>query len=273
MIFRKRYNEGDNMLELMAIVKEMAALDNDYPELGTPSKVRQMMANGNFSIEKRPWDFLIGLGYSMINLLKEQNDTNGQAISLLQDRMERALKYPMKWMYNAITPKVQRRYLKVAGENLPQAPLWNRRMPRSLKGKCKIFAWYEYAQLLYVLRSFCSCPYIIDLPTSGGEYWGVLSVREMRDLVASMECPPKEILQELDQEVATIELKELVGDLRRAQKRANTLAFLGYKSAYGSTELRALEEIIQTLGVEVKFAEGELEKKLEVAPESSQNSI
>lgn len=219
-----------------------------------------MMANGNFSIERRPWDFLIALGYSMVNLLKEQNDTNGQAISLLQDRTERALKHPMRWMYDAITPEVQERYLKVAGENLPQAPLWNRRMPRSLKGKCKIFAWYEYTQLLYVLRRFWSCPYVIDLPTSDDEYWGMLSVREMRDFVASMERPPEEILQELNQEAAMIELKALADDLCRAQKRAEALAFLGYKSAYGSTELRVLEEITQTLGVKIKFASGELEE-------------
>lgn len=273
MRFRKKYDERANMEELLAIVKEMAALDDYYPELGTPSKVRQMMKNGNFSIEKRPWDFLIALGYAKISLYREQNDANGQTVSLLCDRAEKALRYPMKWMLDAITPEVQKRYFAAAGGNLPRANFINRHMPRSLKGKCPIFSWFEYEQLMYVLRRF-QCSFCLSLSTSDdedNEDWGVLSVREMRDLVASMENPPEEILRELSQDAAMIELKALDGDLKRALKKAESLASLGYTSAHGSVELRALEEIVRKLGVDVKFAEGEtgrLQAVSELAPDS-----
>lgn len=245
---KRKYNEGANIEELLAIVKEMAALDESYPELGTPSRVRLLMENGNFSINKRPWDFLIALGYSKLSLSSEQNDKNHQAVSLLCNRAEKALKYPMKWMLDAITPELQNRYFKVAGECLPQAALLNRRMPRSLKGKCKVFAWFEYQQLLYVLRRFCWSPFVVDLPTACDEYWGILSVREMRDLVASMEKPPTEILQELNQQAAEIELKALNDDLRHALRRAKSLASLGYVLEQESAELKTLEEISQMLG-------------------------
>lgn len=250
-MFRKKYDEEVGKDELLAVVKEMAALDNHYPALGVPSKVRQMISNGNFSIEKRPWDFIIALGYSMISLNREQGHESGQAISLLRGRMEKALKYPAEWMIDAITPEVEVRYLKASGENLPQAALLNQRIPRNLRGK--FFSWARYAQLQYVLRRFCSSPFAVDLPTSDGEYWGMLSVREMRDLVASMEYPPEKILQELNQQAAMIELKALSGDLKRGLKRAKSLAELGYKSIPTSTEIQTLAEVVQTLGVNIKL--------------------
>lgn len=268
-MFWKRSKCGTSETEFLAIVKEMAALDDDYPELGTPSRIRQMISNGNFSIGKRPWDFIIALGYAMISLDRESGHESGQAVSLLRDRMEKALKYPAGWMIDAITPEVEARYLKASGENLPQAALLNQRVPRNLRGKT--FSWIRYAQLQYVLRRFCRCPYAVDLPISAGEYWGVLSVREMRDFVASMECPPEEILQELNREAAIIELKALNEDLSRALKRAQSLKELEYKTAYGSVELRRLEEIVQTLGVKAKFAEGGQEdsSKTEAAAEAA----
>lgn len=193
----------------------------------------------------------------MISLFKEQSEESSQAVYLLRNRMERALRYPMKWMYDAITVDVQARYLKVAAEHLPQAVIWRRRIPRSLKGKCQIFAWAEYAQLLYVLRRFCSCPYVVGLPTSDGQYWELLSVREMRDLVASMERPPQEVLQELNQEAAKIELEALQKDLNRAQERANNLSLLGYAPALDSAELRTVREIELTLNANTETASGD----------------
>lgn len=248
--------------EFLAIVREMAALDDYYPELGTPSKVRQMISNGNFSIEKRPWDCLIALGYSMIKLNREQGHESGQAISLLQDRVDRALKYPAMWMINAITPEVEGRYLRESGENLPQAALSNRRVPQNLRDKT--FSWIQYAQLQYVLRRFCGSSFAVDLPTSNGEHWGALTVREMRDLVASMEYPPEEILQELNQEAAMIELKALHGDLNRGLRRAKSLARLDYKSVPTSVEAEMVIEIAQELGINVKLPNGFEHKKREL---------
>lgn len=50
----RSYDEGKNKQELMAIVEDMALLDNRYPELSTPRRVREMTNNGNFSIDDRP---------------------------------------------------------------------------------------------------------------------------------------------------------------------------------------------------------------------------
>jgi len=247
---QKRYDENSNKQELIAIVEEMASLDERYPKLSTPSKVREMITNSNFSIDHRPWDFLIALGYSMIGLSKEKDEENSRAINSLQKRVDRALRHPMKWMYDAITADVQERYLKVAARNLPEAVITKRpkrRVPQSLKGECQDFAWHEYAQLLYVLRRFCSCPYVVGLPVLDDKYWWLLSVREMRDLVASMERPPQEILQELNQEAAVIELESLQKDLYRAQGSANSLALLGYIATPDSVELKALKSITRAL--------------------------
>lgn len=251
---RKKYNEEMNKQKLMAIVEEMASLDERYPNLGTPSRVREMIANGNFSIEDRPWDFLIALGYSMISLSREQNEESNQTICSLRKRMERALRYPMKWMYGAITSDVQARYLRVAARNLPQAAILRQRIPRSLRGKCPIFSWSDYAQLLYVLRRFCSCPYVLGLPELDDKYWGLISVREMRDLIASMEKPPQKILQELNQEAVGVELEALQKDLRLAQERANSLKLLGYITPTDSVEFKMLEGTARALGINMQVS-------------------
>lgn len=246
----KKFDEEASKRELLSVIREISTLDSSYPELGTPSAVREMLANGNFNVEGQPWDFLVALGYSIISLCGEEVDGTGKDIDRLQRRIGKVLKYPMKWMYDAITPDVQLRYFKVAGKNLPQVVLTNRRIPRSLKGKCEIFAWYEYTQLQYVIRRIRSIPYVINLPTSDDMLWGIIPVRELRDLVASMENPPRRILEELNQTAIAVELEALHKDLGHAQTRAKNLASLKY--AAEAAELEVLEKIAGILGADAK---------------------
>lgn len=250
-----RLNEETSKQGLLAIVKEMSTLDSIYPELKTPGKIRGLLTDDNFNAEERPWDFLVALAYSTISIGSEKAATDINELHYLQKRIDRILKYPMKWMYDAITPDMERRYCRASGEYFPSAPLANRRIPRSLKGKCKIFAWYEYGKLQYILRRIRCVPYIVQFDVEHDDLSPIVSVREMHDLIASMEKPPQNILAELNQKAIVVEQENLCHALKRARASADSLRLLRYVASGEAEELKTMTKIAKALGVDIYFTE------------------
>ncbi len=254
MLFTK-LNEETSKQGLLAIVKEMSTLDSIYPELKTPGKIRGLLTDDNFNAEERPWDFLVALAYSTISISSEKAATDINELHYLQKRIDRILKYPMKWMYDAITPDMQRRYLAVAGESFPRAVRTRRRPPRSITEKCTFFNRDKYDQLQYLLRRIRCVPYIVQFDVEHDDLSPMVSVREMHDLIASMKKPPQNILAELNQKAIVVEQENLCHALKRAQASADSLGLLHYVASGEAEELKTMTEIAKALGVDINFTE------------------
>lgn len=252
---KRKYDEATSKRVLYEVLADIADLDTMYPNLGVPSMVRQLNAAGHFDAEQRPWDFLVLVGYVTHALYCESDEESFDAIYDIRYQVERIYQRPTLWMYNAMNSGVQERYLRTAGRSMPHAVISRWRMPRNLRGKVQIFCWADYEQLVYALRVF-SRDIILTIPPSMKQYtrsMEIATVQEMRNLVASMECPPQDVLEKLTASSAEIAVNALLEKLYFAKERAEDIARLGYTLKPDSDALNLLSAIAENVGYKANF--------------------
>ncbi len=119
-----RHSLDGSKESLVVALVEIMNLDERYPMLITPRTVRALNSDGYFDIERRPWDFLMLLGY-VKHLLYIESERIPEASSEIYWRcrqIERFYRRPKYWVREAFRTAEDfiKRFQRISGKSIPQ---------------------------------------------------------------------------------------------------------------------------------------------------------
>ena len=179
-----------NLERIYHVIAQIIKLDEEFAGQYATSCAASLQADGYFN-PKKPWDFLIALGI-MAWSIKEDSTFRREYWKPLRRLWWCLLRHP-KWAMAAITPENLERYEKIAGQKLPVYDCWESAIYDS-SGKDSVTMLLDYLNCAFIsakqverssLEQHCD-----DLPTVIGFY----------NLIASMERPPRFILERAERE-------------------------------------------------------------------------
>lgn len=248
-----KFTEQGSKDELLAIVNKIAALDTEHPKLGIPSLTRKLMAEGYFDIDKRPWSFLVMTCYIIAELGSEAGDDEeiGDLVFKLYQQADAIFQKPKRWMYEAVDTDSYTRYLYISERNeLPNTLIGEPKIPRNIRRIHTISHQY-YVMLVYMFLIFDFGPASFELDLECPS--GFLVLKEARDFVFSIKDPPKEVLNQLNVEVATIIFAKISESLSTAEKQANDFVQTKCTMQSADSIVTKLEKIASAFGYDATF--------------------
>lgn len=194
IILRKPF--GANREDLARKFDKILRLDETYPELVAPRIARELRDEGNFNLERQTWDCLMLMGYIKHLLFLEGKIVTRaeRAIYDICRQIEVIYRRPEKWVCEAFDAArgsdtvrgFVQRYAEVNDE--PMRQLLN--VPKKYEGR---------NEMMYALQTFT---FDTNPNIAGFDVSETVVLREMRNYIAAMECPPKDLLRYMDEDLA-----------------------------------------------------------------------